>query len=621
MKTAHALALAAAFAAESALFLVVTSHHYAWIYPRWFDQDQYLRQAYDAYEQARRIGFAGAAWHALTLNAAQGALHGFLALLVFAVAGPSRGAALAVNLLAFLALQAATFLAARRISGSFAIAWAAVALVAAVHFPWSGGPASAIDFRLDWMAACAYGVALAVALAGNGFRSTRWAALFGVAVGGVVLTRFLTAVYFTFIFAALLAWLALGRDRWRRIGRAVLSGAVAAAICGPALWRSRGVIYSYYWIGHFAGPERELRESHLGALSSARWFLYDMLFVQVGLPAALLGLGAAAAFLVLGSLRKTREESPAPPGFPPGSSWAPALVFLGAPAAVLALHPEKSSPAESILIPGAVWVIILGWQFLARRARRGAVAAVCGAVALAGAVLFVAAETRKAHPDGMVAKYRKVNALCDYLYFRAEESGLAQPSVAVTWIVDSLDSEAFSIVGYERHHRPLRFIATLPSGLLATTREAVMQGLAASDFVCLVTRAAAMWPFDRQMEDMLPDMRRWCDANLEHVGDLDTVDVAASVYERPKLARLQKKGGVVFSEMVEAGMHGAPYAGAVPPAPPVFLSPIKVLGSTKADFRYPLEAAHSPVSFAAEGLPEGLHLVPETGEIRGGSQG
>ena len=68
MKAYHALALAAVFAAESALFLVVTSHHYAWIYPRWMDQEQYLRQAYDAYEQAGREGYAAAAWHALTIN-------------------------------------------------------------------------------------------------------------------------------------------------------------------------------------------------------------------------------------------------------------------------------------------------------------------------------------------------------------------------------------------------------------------------------------------------------------------------------------------------------------------------------------------------------------------------
>jgi hypothetical protein len=89
LKSAHALAPAAVFAAEAALFCVVTSHTYASIYPRWFDQTQYLRQAYYGYEQARQTGFAGAAWRALTLSTAQGTFHSFLALPVVAVAGPS----------------------------------------------------------------------------------------------------------------------------------------------------------------------------------------------------------------------------------------------------------------------------------------------------------------------------------------------------------------------------------------------------------------------------------------------------------------------------------------------------------------------------------------------------
>jgi hypothetical protein len=35
LKSVHALALAAVFAAESALFCAMTGRHRAWIYPRW----------------------------------------------------------------------------------------------------------------------------------------------------------------------------------------------------------------------------------------------------------------------------------------------------------------------------------------------------------------------------------------------------------------------------------------------------------------------------------------------------------------------------------------------------------------------------------------------------------
>src|SRR6202142_57397 len=239
MKIANAAALAAVVGAEAILFLVTAHNHYAWSYPRWNDQTQYLGQAYGGYELARSAGYAAGAWRTMTQENAQGCLHGILALPIFAVAGPSRTAALAVNLLAFAALQLATFLAVRRISGRHSIAWASVGLLLALHFPWSGRAGSAVDFRLDWMAACAYGITLAAALAGRGFRSTRWAILLGVAVGVTVLLRFLTAVYFCLIFIALLAWLLARRERWGRCGRLAISGVVAVGIFGPVLLRNR----------------------------------------------------------------------------------------------------------------------------------------------------------------------------------------------------------------------------------------------------------------------------------------------------------------------------------------------------------------------------------------------
>ena len=145
----------------------------AWAFPRWSDQVQYLDEAYKGFDWMRAHGFAAGVRHVLGHVSPQGSLHGFLALLAFTVAGPSRMAALTVNLLAFVALQAATFFAVRRTSGGYPLAWAAVGLLAAAAGPWAGAAGSATDFRLDWMASCAYGVALAAAVAAGGLRSTR----------------------------------------------------------------------------------------------------------------------------------------------------------------------------------------------------------------------------------------------------------------------------------------------------------------------------------------------------------------------------------------------------------------------------------------------------------------
>jgi hypothetical protein len=611
----HAAGLAALLGAESLLFLTVARQHYAWSYPRWNDQVQYLGQAYNTYDLARSDGYVRAAWGALNQVYAQGSLHEVLTLPIFAAVGASRTAALAVNMLAFIAWQAATFMAVYRISGRTSLAWASVGLLAALHFPWSGSVGSAVDFRLDWMAACAYGVTLCLALSGRGFRSAGWACLFGAAVGATVLLRFLTLVYFGLIFFVLLAWL-LTTPEWRgRCGRLVLSGAVALLIVAPTFWRSRHAIYSYYWIGHIVGPERALRDSHLKATASAWWTIKQVVTNQVGLAAVALGLGAAVLFLLLGRASGARERPAAEAESQYAGSWVLAFAFFAAPALVLALHPEKSDPPSSILIPGAVWAILLLWIGLARRVAPRIAAAV-GAGALAVGVLeFVHAELKEPDIDREVADSRKFNALSDYLFFRAEEAGLTHPLVGVTWVLDGLDAKTLRVIGYERHGRSLDFAATLPTGLFPTSQETVMKALVNSDFVCLVTRAAVVWPFDSQMEALLPSMRGWCDGHMRNVGHLDAPEFSATVYE--KAALVARAGGVDLASSLADASRAPAYGEPSPPAAPFFTSIDHTVGSTRSDFRFQVLAAYSPVRFDSEGLPEGLTLNGVTGDIRG----
>lgn len=614
-KTAHAAGLALFAGAEAFLFLVVARHHYAWSYPRWNDQVQYLGQAYGTFDLARSDGYARGAWAALRQVNAQGCLHGLLTLPIFAVAGASRTAALAINILAFIALQVATYLAVRRLSGRASLAWASVGLLAALHFPWSGGVGSAVDFRLDWMAACAYGVTLAVALPGRGFRSTGWAVLFGAAVGASILVRFLTAVYFGLIFIMLLCWLLAGRNRRGGCWRLTLSGFVAFCIVAPEFWRNRGTIYSYYWVGHYVGPERALRDSHFGALESVKWILSQVLLNQVGLAALALGLGAAALFRAFKADPGARQRPSGGPDRPSDGAWALTLAFLAAPAIALASHPIKTEPSACILIAPVIWINLLLWIRFSREVGRKAAVAVSSGVLCVGALVFAFAQDRSSELDGSAADFRGINGLADFLFYRSEEAGLTHPRIGVTWILGGTDSETLRILGYERHGRMLPFVAVLPTGLFAPSREVAMNALKYCDFVCLVTRATPVWPFDRQMAELLPDMRAWCDGHMTSVGRLDTAGFSALVYESPALGR--RPGGVDLASMMRAASRGPAYGDPGTPAPPVFTSSAHAVGSTRSEFRCTLVAAYSPVRYEAVGLPDGLRLNAVTGEIRG----
>ncbi len=609
------VALLTVFGAEFALFWVSTAHHYAWVYPRWFDQQQYLLEAYGGYDQMRAHGFLAAARETLGTVSAQGSLHGFFALIAQSIAGPTRNAALSVNLFAFLALQASLFLAVRRLSGSFAFSWAAVGLLAAFHSPWSGIAGSATDFRLDWMGACAYGVALAAGVSGNGFRSARGAVLFGIAVGIALLTRHLTAVYFALIYGGLAAWLLFQPDRRRRAARLALSGACALAVAGWAFWRAWHSIFGYYWTGQFV-VERSLRDSHMGIVACVKWLSSEVLFQQIGIAAAALGAAAGIVFVALGIMEGKGRGTPAAETKVGRTAWPVVLAFLVAPAVILLIHPEKTPQTLNIMVPATAWAIVLAWIHLAGRVGRRAVRVVCAAVALAGAGLFARAQLRNPYSPETESEFRSVNTISDYLYFRAQESGLSRPRVAVTRIFDGLIAESFEMVGRERHGTRLRFIAMLPGGLQSRETSYIMARLADSDFVCLVTRGPLVWPFDRQMESMTPTLKEWCDRNLRRDGDVNAAEFSVTVYERPSLSR-PAAGGVDLAAMESAAAAKPPYAPAALPGRPLMPVSQRVLWTTKADLRYTLRAAYSPVTYRAEKMPAGIALDPSTGDLSG----
>src|SRR5690606_37021578 len=102
---------------------------------------------------------------ALGKSVPQGTLHDTAALVVFTIAGSaSRSAALSLNMLLFIAWQAALLFTIIRLTGSRALGWMAFGLVLCVAWPWSGAAGSAIDFRLDHGAMCLFGITACAAL-------------------------------------------------------------------------------------------------------------------------------------------------------------------------------------------------------------------------------------------------------------------------------------------------------------------------------------------------------------------------------------------------------------------------------------------------------------------------
>ena len=520
---------------EFLVFDRIGAKHQTWIYPRWNDQIQYLTEAYLRYEQFRLHGLASALGQCFTTPAAQGVMHSFYAVLVFSLVGPSRSAALAVNILAFLAWQSAQFVAVRRAFDSWALAWTGAGLLLALAAPWAVQQGSAFDFRLDWMAASTLGVTLAVALTTDGFRRLGPSLLFGATVGITLLTRFLSGCYLILIFAVLLGWLLAGVERWRRTRHLLAAAAFAGVIAGPTMWVSRHTIWEYYWIGHFVGPESSIRAAGIGPVASLVWLLRTAGSLQLG--GFWVGWVTGVSCVLAAAAWSMRRRPATPPArVRPHAAGVLGPVFLVLPACVLAAQPQKSFVVLTALLPGTVVTVLAAWHRLATGVPRWLTTAVAGATLTAGAGFFLAHMLPDPNPPEFEADARQVLRLSDLIFDRARAAGLAAPRIGCDQVTDCLDAQVLRVICYERRRVWVPFQMTMPLGIARAPEELILERLRGSDFMYLTLSGPMVgYPWDRELRAMLPATKAWCDAHMRKIAECDLFGQHLLLYERPNL--------------------------------------------------------------------------------------
>ena len=517
------------FAVEFLAFDRWGCHQHTRIYPRWNDQIQYLTEAYEGYEHSRAHGFAAGIAHTLTNPSAQGTLHDFYALLVFCVAGPSRSAALAINLLALLVWQGSLFLALRRLRAPPALAFLAALLPLALAGPWIPDAGSAYDFRLDHLTMCTFGVTLSLGLMTDRFSRRGWTLLFGAAVGVTLLTRFLTGTYFVVIFGAGLAWTGCRSERGRRCANLLLAGLVAFLLAAPIFWINRTWVWNYYWIGHFVGPESAIRNQNYPLGPSLAYIANNLGQVHIG---AFFGGFVVVLTAALAALRSagTRLAQVFP-------LWWFGAVFFLAPALVLTLHAQKSSVVLGILAPGLIVLATALWLTLAPEFRPGRLPGVLAAAAtLACLGVFLRLQLRPSYSPEEFADLRRVTTCAEILAQRADRAGLAHPAVAVDYVTDALDAQVLRVVCYERLHRWVRFNMTLPTGIFAPEESLVWERVRSSDFVFLTAVSPTdYYPYDKTLAILRPALHAWCREHLRETGRFSFLGRCMVLYQRREI--------------------------------------------------------------------------------------
>jgi hypothetical protein len=499
--------LAGVFVLEFVLFDQFGARRHTPVYPRWNDQIQYLTESYSGFEFARSRGAAAGLLNALTNPSAQGTLHDFGAIAIFLIAGPSRSAALSLNILALIGWQLALFCAISRSSESRALGFASALLPLALLGPWDNVPGSAYDFRLDHLAMCGLGITAALAIQTDRFQSRAGVTRFGVAMGLTLLTRFLTGTYFFVVFVGLAVWLLWEKSERKLRGvQLVRAGIIATVIAGPIFWLNYDTVREYYWIGHYVGPESAIRDPNFGVVRSVKFVFGELGRRHLG-PA--FGLIAAAGVVALALLRRG-ERAPLR-----RDPWFIGGLFLFACATVLILHRQKSEVVVSALAAGAVTLVAAAWMTAGRRASPRQQLIFAAAASVVILTLFARAQLRPAYTPGMLAEIRQVNTMADRVFNRARAANLKELRVGVDYITDALDAQVLRVICYERHRVLVPVNMTLPTSIAEPTDAVVMSRLNESDFVFVTEEGGpGPFPYDRKLTALRPQVRAWCDANL-----------------------------------------------------------------------------------------------------------
>ena len=500
---------------EFIIFDSYGSHRFTSIHPRWNDQIQYLTEAYTGYISIHADGFLDAIYHSITNPSSQGVLLRTISVLLFSVVEPSRSAALSLNILGLIAWQLTLFIAISRLTKS-PIAWAAFVLPLLMDGSWIDQPGSAYDFRLDHIAMCAVGVTLSFVLISEGFRSFKWSCLVGLSIALTVLLRFITSTYFFLILLFVIIWFIFAEDKKIRFRNLLSSLGLVILLVAPVFYIHRLEIWNYYYVGHYTGPESFIRNQNYSFIKSFYIIVKLLQYDHIGNFFWIIFLFGILAYINLcKSIIHLKNVDFIFIYF--------GLLFVLAPAIILALHPQLSSVVLSAICPGVVILVIGIWDIL--YPKDGFTTRhiyVSGLIFILGFTFYFQRQTRALIPESTNLEFLKVKNVTSLITTKSNIARIERPRIAVNFISDAFDAQIMRVMVYEKYHRWVQFEMTLPTGIAEPTDQQVLDQLKVSDFIYYTdTEIINGYPYDKKLYKMRNIVKAWCDKNMRVIKDFN----------------------------------------------------------------------------------------------------
>lgn len=275
-------------------------------YPPGIDQALYLYQSFQFALLLKQKGLLQA-WHTYTFIPTT-FLFPIQAGIWLSFFGITRLSALTFNFCFFAILQCVVFytLAHRLHFYRYGFLFLGLLFSSYSFFSYGG----AVDFRIDFMVLCVYGIWICFVINSDFFFKKTWLLPIILLTVYLILLRFLTVAYlgllcsifFCYLLFCLRHFSKLSYKNKIRLKNLLLFGVITGLVVSPILYYYRHLLFQYYVIGHVIGDEKVMRAKiagvnywyqnlfyypsifirlHLGAQNSVRIFLVLLFFFGV----------------------------------------------------------------------------------------------------------------------------------------------------------------------------------------------------------------------------------------------------------------------------------------------------------------------------------------------------
>lgn len=534
-----ALLIAPLLMFEVIIFTFTSTTFITPFYPRFFDQVQYLRESYLAYEEMKKNGMWSAIYSSLSNQVAQGVWHDFFALLSMSIFGPNRLSALIVNFFWLILFQISLFLVTLRSFRNISIAWMAFLMPLSIKGIWLPNVGGALyDFRLDHLAMCMMGLSIIACIKTEKFTNRKWAILFGVMTSITITSRFLTAAYFCLIFIFLFSALLMMKDKKFCISNLIIAAFAASPISIIFFYMNWARIYDYYLVGHVVGIEKAVRASGLSILETFEYISINGLYQFQGIIFFAIYFLILISYLIVAKNYKGSFSSMK--FFSSEFSWWKIIgfIFFISPMIILSFESEAQNAVLSIITPGLI-IFSLGFIapcYLNIQSIKPKFAKILMLLITVVCIInFTISNIKYSEFKAFEKNADKISGIADYI-FQYSGSNNSTVKIATNRIVEFLDGNILKVFIYERHHQWLQIEGVLPGSHLEMINSQVYEKLKQSDLVFSIESPAIVrgFPSELQMQSLKVSLENIYNSEFKQIEIMNVFNQLIVIYERKK---------------------------------------------------------------------------------------